>query len=291
MSASLTLKICGLSTPATLEAALDAGADMVGFVFVPPSPRHIDIPRARELAAITGGIPWESAPNKFEALATHDTMVEVSGILNTTDAPLLAAYSNLAYGVLPLTVDGPLPDDALKLRAFGKAPPTRHARNSISRMLHASLLPGQVWHLDLGPRHTPDFDQRCFSRLGVDDCSGFAQLTVSPTAGTSSLVEQLQDIIRLSLRRTGNHPRLFRMDFGAEAAVQGRGDDLTVAALSSFLDAVPGCRVVPNAPHAPGWNSLVENTWQRVHGMAYLNHQRARLGPPAWSMMEMAAVW
>ena len=25
--------------------------------------------------------------------------------------------------------------------------------------------------------------------------------------------------------------------------------------------------------------------------MAYLNHQRARLGPPAWSMMEMAAVW
>ena len=36
-----------------------------------------------ELAAITGGIPWESAPNKFEALATHDTLVEVSGILNT----------------------------------------------------------------------------------------------------------------------------------------------------------------------------------------------------------------
>ena len=36
-----------------------------------------------ELAALTGGIPWESAPNKFEALATHDTMVEVSGILNT----------------------------------------------------------------------------------------------------------------------------------------------------------------------------------------------------------------
>ena len=33
MSASLTVKICGLSTPATLEAALDAGADMVGFVF------------------------------------------------------------------------------------------------------------------------------------------------------------------------------------------------------------------------------------------------------------------
>ena len=54
MSASLTIKICGLSTPATLEAALDAGADMVGFVFFPPSPRHIDVARARELAGITG---------------------------------------------------------------------------------------------------------------------------------------------------------------------------------------------------------------------------------------------
>src|SRR5271170_3348780 len=36
------VKICGLSTPATLDAALAAGADMVGFVFFPKSPRHID---------------------------------------------------------------------------------------------------------------------------------------------------------------------------------------------------------------------------------------------------------
>jgi phosphoribosylanthranilate isomerase len=36
------VKICGLSTPATLDAALEAGADMVGFVFFPKSPRHVD---------------------------------------------------------------------------------------------------------------------------------------------------------------------------------------------------------------------------------------------------------
>jgi fumarate hydratase class II len=36
-----------------------------------------------ELAAITGGVPWVSAPNKFEALASHDTLVELSGHLNT----------------------------------------------------------------------------------------------------------------------------------------------------------------------------------------------------------------
>jgi phosphoribosylanthranilate isomerase len=43
------VKICGLSTPATLDAALDAGADMVGFVFFPKSPRHVDWGQARAL--------------------------------------------------------------------------------------------------------------------------------------------------------------------------------------------------------------------------------------------------
>jgi phosphoribosylanthranilate isomerase len=43
------VKICGLSTAATLDAALEAGADMVGFVFFAKSPRHIDWATARVL--------------------------------------------------------------------------------------------------------------------------------------------------------------------------------------------------------------------------------------------------
>jgi phosphoribosylanthranilate isomerase len=46
---SLIVKICGLSTPVALEAALDAGADMVGFVFFPPSPRHVAFETASAL--------------------------------------------------------------------------------------------------------------------------------------------------------------------------------------------------------------------------------------------------
>jgi phosphoribosylanthranilate isomerase len=46
---SLIVKICGLSTPETLDVALAASADMVGFVFFPPSPRHIGLDLAREL--------------------------------------------------------------------------------------------------------------------------------------------------------------------------------------------------------------------------------------------------
>ncbi|MBN9006166.1 MAG: phosphoribosylanthranilate isomerase [Rhizobiales bacterium] len=52
---SLIVKICGLSTPATLDVALEAGADMVGFVFFPPSPRHLDLSLARELGARVKG--------------------------------------------------------------------------------------------------------------------------------------------------------------------------------------------------------------------------------------------
>jgi phosphoribosylanthranilate isomerase len=46
---SLIVKICGLSTRETLDVALAAGADMVGFVFFPPSPRHLSLATGREL--------------------------------------------------------------------------------------------------------------------------------------------------------------------------------------------------------------------------------------------------
>src|SRR5258708_11803669 len=46
---SLLVKICGLSTTETLDVALQAGADMVGFVCFPASPRHIGLEIAREL--------------------------------------------------------------------------------------------------------------------------------------------------------------------------------------------------------------------------------------------------
>ncbi len=49
------VKICGLSAPATLEVALKAGADMVGFVFFPKSQRHIGFEAARALGARARG--------------------------------------------------------------------------------------------------------------------------------------------------------------------------------------------------------------------------------------------
>jgi phosphoribosylanthranilate isomerase len=47
---SIAIKICGLSTPDTMEVALDAGADMVGLVFHPKSPRYVTLDQAEDLA-------------------------------------------------------------------------------------------------------------------------------------------------------------------------------------------------------------------------------------------------
>jgi phosphoribosylanthranilate isomerase len=43
-------KICGLTTPETIDAAIKGGASHIGFNFFPPSPRSIGFARARELA-------------------------------------------------------------------------------------------------------------------------------------------------------------------------------------------------------------------------------------------------
>jgi len=56
---------------------------------------------ASELARLSG-LPFETAPNKFEALATHDTMVELSGVLN-----VLAVSLNKIANDIRLLGSGP----------------------------------------------------------------------------------------------------------------------------------------------------------------------------------------
>lgn len=49
---SVQVKICGLSTPETMTAAVEAGAAFVGLVFYPPSPRAVTPAQAADLAAL-----------------------------------------------------------------------------------------------------------------------------------------------------------------------------------------------------------------------------------------------
>lgn len=55
MTYSPLIKICGLKTAQMLDIAIEAGADMVGFVHFPRSPRHADIDTIGELVSRARG--------------------------------------------------------------------------------------------------------------------------------------------------------------------------------------------------------------------------------------------
>jgi phosphoribosylanthranilate isomerase len=72
----LLVKICGLRTPDALDAALEAGADMVGFVFFPPSPRNLGAEAARALGERVQGRAKKVALSVDATDAELDRVVE-----------------------------------------------------------------------------------------------------------------------------------------------------------------------------------------------------------------------
>ncbi|KAM9956302.1 hypothetical protein ACTFIW_002674 [Dictyostelium discoideum] len=60
------------------------------------TPVGFDVDIASEVAKFTG-LPFKTAPNKFEALAAHDAMVEVSGALNTVAVSLMKIANDIRF--------------------------------------------------------------------------------------------------------------------------------------------------------------------------------------------------
>lgn len=68
----MLVKICGLTRREDVEAAVDAGADMVGFVFVPGTPRAVTVETVRWVRELTGvasvGVFRDAALDEIVAL-------------------------------------------------------------------------------------------------------------------------------------------------------------------------------------------------------------------------------
>jgi phosphoribosylanthranilate isomerase len=86
ISVSLIVKICGLSTPEALDVALAEQADMVGFVFFPPSPRNVSFDLARTLGARVAG------KAKKVALSVDADDLLLSRIVETLSPDLLQLH-------------------------------------------------------------------------------------------------------------------------------------------------------------------------------------------------------
>src|SRR3954451_14915703 len=75
----VTVKICGLRTPQALDVALESGADLVGFVFFPPSPRNLGLEAARMLGERVQGRAGKVA---LTVDATDETLLDIVNALN-----------------------------------------------------------------------------------------------------------------------------------------------------------------------------------------------------------------
>jgi phosphoribosylanthranilate isomerase len=137
----MAVKICGLSTPETLQAAVDAGARYIGFNFFEKSPRYVNIKQAKELAgcipvgickvalvvdasdetldAITASVPvdmlqlhgHETPERVLEIKERYGLPVmKVIGVAGTDDLKNIDIYSRVADQIL---VDAKAPKDAV----------------------------------------------------------------------------------------------------------------------------------------------------------------------------------
>jgi len=60
------------------------------------TPHNFDVDFAKVVADLTG-LPFVTAPNKFEALAAHDAIVEASGAMNTIAASLMKVANDIRF--------------------------------------------------------------------------------------------------------------------------------------------------------------------------------------------------
>ncbi len=90
MPERIQIKICGIRDTAALDAAAEAGADWVGFVFFPPSPRHLTPAQAAGLAA--------RAPRGIGrvGLLVGPTDAEIDAVLSVVTLDALQIYAQAA---------------------------------------------------------------------------------------------------------------------------------------------------------------------------------------------------
>lgn len=141
MTDEVRVKICGINDPAGFDAAVAAGADWVGFVFFPPSPRYVTPAVAAALSArSTGGPPRVGLfvdPSPAVIAATLDVVrLDALQLYGAADLPALSRQFGLplwrAVGVvaaadLPAAADGA---DRLVLEARPPADATRPGGNA-----------------------------------------------------------------------------------------------------------------------------------------------------------------
>jgi phosphoribosylanthranilate isomerase len=195
MNMSLLVKICGLSTAEALDVALDAGADMVGFVFFPPSPRHVSLEAVRPL-----GRRVQSRAQKVAL--TVDAIDDVlAGIVDALAPDMLQLHGRESpERVAAVKSRFSLPVmKALPIAGRDDLAPIRNYRNVADRLLFDARAPREAtrpgglgkafdWHLL--ENLDPGLAFMLSGGLDADNVAEALRITRAPAVDVSSGVER-----------------------------------------------------------------------------------------------------
>jgi phosphoribosylanthranilate isomerase len=87
---TVKVKICGINDPVAFDTAIETGADWVGFVFFPPSPRFVTPAKAAALSARHPG-----GPGRVGLFVDPDP-TQVSAVLDILPLTALQVYASAA---------------------------------------------------------------------------------------------------------------------------------------------------------------------------------------------------
>ncbi len=142
MTERVRVKICGINDPLAFDTAIEAGADWVGFVFFPPSPRYVLPAKAAAISTRSpGGAPRVGLfvdPTPEAVAATLDVVrldvlqvygaVDLAALRTRFGLPIWQAVGVATAADLPVRSGG-----AERLVVEAKAPPeaTRPGGNAV----------------------------------------------------------------------------------------------------------------------------------------------------------------
>ncbi len=116
--AGVLIKICGLTRPEDVQVAIAAGADMVGFVFVPGTPRAVTVesaPWVREITAVeTVGVFRDASLDEICAVRDGLELDRIQLHGHESDALIDALGSRVIRRVDP--EEGPVWDRVVELQ-------------------------------------------------------------------------------------------------------------------------------------------------------------------------------
>ncbi len=183
------VKICGINAPDAFDAAADAGADWIGFVFFDKSPRHITPEHAAALSARRAGSPKRVglfvepsdasiaaalAAIRLDVLQLYAPAPRVAEIAARFGVPVWRSIAVATEADLPAALGA---EQAMVIEPKAPAGATRPGGNATA--LDVSVLAG--W--------TPDFDWLLAGGLRPDNVASAIGATGASAVDVSSGVE------------------------------------------------------------------------------------------------------